>query len=88
MTDIVMSPAAILPGKPPSRAMNIDAGRSDVIAMCAKHKAEISAIEDLISGGTRVVLINIQGANLVRKAFGKRVMAGEVVRARWVRNSQ
>jgi hypothetical protein len=71
---------------PSSRAMNVDAARADVIAMCAKHKATISTIEDLMSGGTRVVLMNGTDAAVIRKAFGKKVIAGEVVRTRWVRN--
>lgn len=36
-----------------SRALNIDADHDHVVATCAKHKATISAIEKLLSGGDR-----------------------------------
>jgi len=69
-----------------SRAMNVSIAQADVEALCRKHAASISAIETLHSGGTRVVLQNNQGAETMRKAFGKKVMAGAVVRTPWVRN--
>lgn len=69
-----------------SRAMNVNIAQSDVEALCRKHDASISAIETLHSGGTRVVLQNNEGAETMRKAFGKKVMAGKVVRTPWVRN--
>lgn len=65
-----------------SRAINIDAEQADVVAMAAKHQAAISAIESLHPRGTRVVLMNIDGANAVAKAFGKRVLTGAVTRIR------
>lgn len=65
-----------------SRAINIDADRADVIAMAAKHNAAISAIEPLHPRGTRVVLMNIDGAQVMAKAFGKRVLTGAVTRTR------
>lgn len=65
-----------------SRAININAEQSAVVAMAAKHKAAISAIEPLHPQGTRVVLMNIDGANAVAKAFGKRVLTGAVTRTR------
>ncbi|TGX56169.1 hypothetical protein E5A73_03475 [Sphingomonas gei] len=65
-----------------SRALNIDADTATVIAMAAKHAAAISAIEPLHPRGTRVVLMNIDGANVLAKAFGKRVLTGPVTRTR------
>lgn len=65
-----------------SRAVNIDADRADVIAMAAKHNAAISAIEPLHPNGTRVVLMNADGARAVAKAFGTRVLTGAVTRTR------
>ncbi len=42
----------------PSRAINVTTLRPEVEALCAKHKATISAIESLPNGGgTRVVLM-------------------------------
>lgn len=69
-----------------SRAMNVDAELTDVRAMCAKHKCGISAIEALLSGGTRVVLMNGDDAATIRRAYGRRVMTGPVTRTMWVRN--
>lgn len=52
-----------------SRAMNISLPAADVLAMCAKHNASVSAIEALPNGATRVVLVNGDGAAVMRKAF-------------------
>lgn len=72
-----------------SRAINLAATEAEVLDMCAKHSAEISAIETLLSGGTRVVLQNgIDAANIAR-AFGTKVMTGTVRRmpSRLLRNN-
>lgn len=69
-----------------SRAMNVNIAQADVVALCRKHDASISAIETLHSGGTHVVLRNGEGADRMRKAFGKKVITGAVVRTPWVRN--
>ncbi|MEO5865589.1 MAG: hypothetical protein ABIS14_05550 [Sphingomonas sp.] len=69
-----------------SRAMNVNAERTEVIDMCAKHKVTISAIEPLLSGGTRVVLMNGDDAETVRRAFKSKIMTGAVKRTLWVRN--
>lgn len=63
-----------------SRAMNLDATESDVARMCAKHDAEISSIETLVSGGTRVVLKKGDAAAVVRRAYGSKVLTGPVRR--------
>jgi hypothetical protein len=70
-----------------SRAMNINAPQADVIETCAKLKTPISAIEPLMSGGTRVVMMNGDDAEIVRKAFKSKLLDGAVTRTRWVRNS-
>jgi hypothetical protein len=70
----------------PSRAINIDAPRAHVLATCAAKKARVSACEDLLSGGTRIVLASGDDAAIVRRAYGKKVMTGPVTRTRWVRN--
>lgn len=64
-----------------SRAINIDADRAHVLATCRAKKASISAVEDLPSGGTRVVLMNGDDAAVVRRAYGKKVIAGPVARS-------
>lgn len=63
-----------------SRAINLDATEAHVTSTCAKHKAEISAIETLRSGGTRVVLKTGDEAEIVRRAYGKKVLTGPVQR--------
>lgn len=63
-----------------SRAINVNAAESDVVAMCKKHSLTVSAIEALASGGTRVVLMNGDAAATARKVFGKKVIAGDVQR--------
>ncbi len=69
-----------------SRAMNVTANKAEVTAMCAKHSANISAIETLLSGGTRVVLNNGDDADTIRHAFRTKIISGPVVRSMWVRN--
>lgn len=77
------TPGAAVP--PISRAVNINAERAVVTAMCEKHKVGISAIETLPSGGTRVVLNNSADAARIVKAFGSKVLAGNVARTHWMR---
>lgn len=63
-----------------SRAINVEATQAEVLDMCAKHKAEISAIESLVSGGTRVVLKNGDDAAVIARAYGAKVLTGPVRR--------
>jgi hypothetical protein len=63
-----------------SRAINLNATEASVIALCVKHAAVISSIEALLSGGTRVVLTDGDGAARVRNASGGKVLTGAVRR--------
>ena len=63
-----------------SRAINIDVSQADVIAMCERHSITISAIEDLLDGGTRVVLMNSHDTAVIARAFKSSVIAGVVRR--------
>jgi len=63
-----------------SRAININASKDHVIATCAKRKVPISAIEALVSGGTRVVMNNAVDTALIAKAYGSKVISGAVTR--------
>jgi hypothetical protein len=63
-----------------SRAININATQDHVIATCAKRKVGISAIEALQSGGTRVVMNNAEDTAGLAKAYGSKVIVGEVKR--------
>ncbi|MET0308752.1 MAG: hypothetical protein ABW023_08605 [Sphingomonas sp.] len=66
-----------------SRALNIDAPVDAVIAMSAKHKAAISAIEPLMPKGTRVVFMNADDAAVIAQAYRTRILSGAVVREPW-----
>jgi len=70
---------------PISRAVNVSVEQPQVVAMCKKHDAIISAIESLPSGGTRVVLMNSADAARIIKAFGSKVLTGNVARTHWMR---
>lgn len=63
-----------------SRAINVNATNAEVSAMCAKHKATISAIEALPSGGTRVVMMNADDAAVIAKAFKSKILATDTKR--------
>ena len=63
-----------------SRALNINASQADIVAICAKRKIGISTIESLRSGGTRVVMKNINDAGAVAKFYRSKVIAGDVTR--------
>jgi hypothetical protein len=63
-----------------SRAINVNATQEHVLATCTKHKATISVIESLHSGGTRVVFKNAHDAAVVAKAYGSKLLTGEVTR--------
>lgn len=49
--------------------------------MCVKHGIDISVIEPLQSGGTRVVLRTSDGAADLRRRMGKQLLDGPVVRS-------
>ncbi|WP_174274076.1 hypothetical protein [Sphingomonas bacterium] len=64
-----------------SRALNLNAPQEHVLETCAKHSAVITQIEVLRSGGTRVVLQDMEGAGLVTRAYKGKVISGPVRRA-------
>lgn len=70
-----------------SRAMNVTATEAEVKAAAAEHGAMISAIETIMSGGTRVVFTNGDDAERMRRIFKDRMVVGAVTRSRWVRNT-
>lgn len=65
-----------------SRAIYIDAPTDHVAATCAGRNVPISAIEALPSGGTRVVMNNSSDTALIAKAYGSKVITGNVTRTR------
>ena len=64
----------------PTRAVNIDAPPAAVFEMCRKKHAEVSAIEQLSAGGTRIVLVNIDGADAIRHAFKSKLLPRNAAR--------
>lgn len=64
-----------------SRAINLDAPMDDVKALCARHSIAISTIEALTSGGTRVVLLNPDGADRIRTLMKTKIITTAVVRS-------
>lgn len=71
------------PGK--SRAINVSIDLAAVEALCAKHQTRISAIERLPAGGTRVVLMNGDDAETMRRVFKSNILTGTVTREHWAR---
>lgn len=64
-----------------SRAINVNASVADVEALCGRHGIAISVIEPLTSGGTRVVLLNPDGAERVRTLMKTKIITAAVVRS-------
>jgi hypothetical protein len=58
----------------PTRAVNVSAAAEDVHQLCTKKGLEVSAIEPLADGGTRVVLKTMDGAETVRHAFKAKLL--------------
>ncbi len=69
-----------------NRSMNVTLDQKTVRSHAERHKAPISAIETILSGGTRVVFMNMPDAERMRGVFSARLIKGDVVRTRWVRN--
>ncbi|PAX06436.1 hypothetical protein [Sphingomonas lenta] len=63
-----------------SRAINVAVAEQEVLNACRMHGAEVSAIETLASGGTRVVLTNSDGAATMKRVFGAKLLTGAVRR--------
>jgi hypothetical protein len=63
-----------------SRALNIKATPDHIQANCAKRSLQITAIEALPSGGTRVVMSNSEASLALAKVYGSKVITGAVTR--------
>lgn len=64
-----------------SRAIAINASVEQVTDYCTKQGFGISVIEPLVSGGTRVVLNNMEDAEAVRRGMKTRLINTPVVRS-------
>ncbi len=63
-----------------SRAINVKETVATVLAKCKSQQVDVSAIEALVSGGTRVVLSRPDGADTMRKIFVGKIIEGTVRR--------
>ncbi|MBB5687092.1 hypothetical protein [Sphingobium boeckii] len=64
-----------------SRAINLNATEDAVRTACTSLSVQISAIEPLLSGGTRVVLSTSVGAEALRIKMKTKIMQGRVERS-------
>jgi hypothetical protein len=64
-----------------TRAMNLDLPEQEVIDGCRRGAVAISAIETLLSGGTHLVCVTIEGADEARHLFKQSIIHGRVRRA-------
>lgn len=65
-----------------SRAMNLSMKQADVLTACEAEKVGVSAIENLSSGGVRVVCMSVAGADRMRRKFKNQMIQGDVIRER------
>lgn len=65
--------------------MNVALPEAEVKALCQSAGVEISAIEPLASGGTRLICTTAPGAADMRRRFGDRLIDGAVTRHRFYR---
>jgi hypothetical protein len=64
-----------------SRAINVSVAPDVVQALCTRHKVSISTLEALPAGGSRVVLVTTDGADVVRLKMKDKILSGTVVRS-------
>jgi len=65
-----------------SRAMNLQMREAEVRLCCTNLAVGVSVIEQLSSGGVRLVCMSSDGADRIREALKSKVIVGEVVRTR------
>lgn len=65
-----------------TRAVNLNINVEAARALCAGLKVGISAIEPLDSGGTRIVLLNSEGAAKLNRSAKAHIIEGPIVRSR------
>lgn len=65
-----------------SRVVNLKLEKGVVTIRCLSEDVGVSAIEALPGGGTRLVCMSADGANLIRRKLKRYLIQGEVDRAR------
>lgn len=63
-----------------SRTLHLSMSHSDVVDQCAKQSVGISAIEELVSGGVRLVTMSVDGAETMRAKLKTKIIKDEVTR--------
>jgi len=65
-----------------SRELFVTLDESEVVNRCLAEKVEISAIEKLPAGGTRLVCMSGHGASVMTRKFKAHLITGPVIRQR------
>jgi hypothetical protein len=65
-----------------SRVVHLNLEESVVVSRCLSENVGVSAIEQLSSGGVRLVCMSSEGAARIRKKLKSHVIDGAVTRAR------
>ena len=66
-----------------TRTLLLSMKAGDVMAGCLRENVGVSAIEQLVSGGVRLVCMSSNGAARMRIVLKPKLIEGEVVRARF-----
>ncbi|APL94685.1 hypothetical protein Sj15T_01270 [Sphingobium sp. TA15] len=64
-----------------SRVVNVRVAMDVIKATCAKHAFRVSAVETLVSGGTRVVMLDPRDADAFRILMKDKLIEGAVTRS-------
>lgn len=64
-----------------SRAINVSLSVAEIESLCAKHDCRISTVEALLSGGSRVVLLDGRDAEKIRGLLKNKVIVGRITRS-------
>lgn len=65
-----------------SRVVLLAMSEADARAHCAKAEVGVSAIEELIGGGVRLVCSSSRGAETIRQKLRRHLIEGSVTRER------
>jgi hypothetical protein len=66
-----------------SRAVFLKLSEGSVVARCVAEKVDISCVEALPEGGTRLVCMSVAGAERIRRKLKASLLKGEVARERF-----
>jgi len=63
-----------------SRAVFLDMSEKAVIDHCERHEIGMSSIGKVVTGGTRLVCMSVDGAAQVRRQLAAQLMKGDAAR--------